>query len=136
MADTTPPQPVWTPYDPDGCIGDFGWLWLDGPTGHEWVLVYTGSDDPDCPEGVLLDLIGRQDDYGACESLTATRFAGTPYLPLSQPTAEPGKGDALEVSVRGPGGFLVAMAFGDQEGAAKVQAAVFAAMGMGRGGDG
>ena len=127
---------VWTPYNPDDCIGDFGWLWLDGPMGHEWVLVYTGTDDPDCPEGVLLDLIGRQDDYGACESSPAMRFAGTPYLSISQPTAKPGHSDALEVSVRGQGGFYTAMAFGDSTDAAETQAKVFAALGLLGGEDG
>lgn len=128
----TTPQPVWTPYDPDDCIGDFGWLWLDGPIGHEWVLIHTYGEE----DGLFVDLIGRMESDGTRASPSAHRYAGTPYLSLLQPTAEPGKGDALEVSVRGPGGFLVAMAFGDHEGAAKVQADVFAAMGMGRGGDG
>lgn len=138
MADTaTPdPQPVWTPYEPDDCIGDFGWLWLDGPMGHEWVLVYTGTDDPDCPEGVLLDLIGRQDDYGACESITASRFAGTPYLGLLQPTIEPGKCDSLEVAVRFAPGASVTNAFGNTARLEAVKAATFAAMGLGRVEDG
>ena len=141
MADTitptpTGPRPVWTPYNPDDVVGDFGWLWLDGPMGHEWVLVQTVDDDLDCAEGVLVDMIGRMDGEGVRDSYAALSYAGTPYLPLSHPTVEPGKCDALEVAIRFAPGASATNAFGHSDRLEAVRDATLAAMGMGRGDDG
>ena len=124
-------ETVWTPYDPDDCIGDFGWLWLDGPMGHEWVLVHTYGEE----DGLLVDLIGRMESDGTRDSPSAHRYAGTPYLSLSQPTVEPGKCDALEVAIRFAPGASATHAFGHSARLEEVKAATFAAMGLGRGED-
>lgn len=92
---------VWSKYRPDEVVGEWGFLWLDGPAGDEWVLVYTvEDDDPDNPEGILVDLVGRADRYGVCDSVAAKQFAGVPYLPMLAPGVVPGEVDMLEVAVR------------------------------------
>ena len=127
-------QPIWTPYDPDDCIGQFGWLWLDGPTGHEWVLIFT-TNDGDEENELSIDVIGRMDLDGTRDSLWADDHRGTPYLPCSAPTAEPGKCDALEVAIRFAPGASATHAFGHSDRLEAVKTAVFAAMGVGRGED-
>lgn len=141
MPDTIPiptvPNPVWTPYTPEDCIGDFGWLWLDGPMGFEWVLVQTVHDDedPEWSDGIIIDAIGRADASGTRECWAAASFAGTPYLPCTAPTVEPGKSDALEVAIRFAPGASATHAFGHSDRLEDVKAATFAAMGIGRGKD-
>ena len=125
-------ETVWTPYDPDDCIGDFGWLWLDGPMGFEWVLVHTFGEE----DGVFVDLIGRMEADGTRDSLSGYRYAGTPYLACIAPTVEPGKCDAFEVAIRFAPGASATHAFGHSDRLEAVKAATFAAMSLGRGGDG
>ena len=125
-------ETVWTPYTPDDCIGDFGWLWLAGPMGHEWVLIHTAEDE----DGIYTDLIGRMDGDGTRDSAPAELHFGTPYLPLPKPTAEPGECDAFEVAIRFAPGASATHAFGHSGRLEAVKAATFAAMGMGRGEDG
>jgi len=127
------PDPIWTPYDPDTVIGDFSWLWLDdGPMGSEWVMIFTVEDDPDCADGVLVDMIGQWDDKGERECVPAARFAGRPYLPCLAPACEPDVSDALSVTVQWAPGASATHTFGDPVGAKRALDAVTAAMALGR----
>ena len=128
-------ETVWTPYAPEDCIGDFGWLWLDGPMGFEWVLIVT-TDGDDEENEIIIDLIGRMDREGSRDTLGADDHRGTPYLSCNAPTVEPGKCDALEVAIRFAPGASATHAFGHSDRLEAVKAATFAAMGLGRGEDG
>ena len=123
MPDTTT-SPIWTPYDPDDAIGDFGWLWLDGPIGHEWVLVHTFGEE----DGLFVDLIGRMEADGTRESRSGYHYAGTPYLPCIAPGAVPGECDAFEVAIRFAPGRSATHAFGHGYQLEAVKDATFAAM--------
>ena len=132
MTDTpATPQPVWTPYSPEDVVGEFGWLWIDGPMGHEWVLVMT-TDGDDEEHDIIIDLIGRMDGDGMRDTLAAEDYAGTPYLSLSQPTVEPGISDAVVVAVRlGRGGLAVSAHAPPGDRADAIALAVFAALRLG-----
>ena len=119
-------KPVWTPYSPDDCIGDFGWLWDSDAA--EWLLCATVEPDGKDADLVLVFLSRT----GIGEDFTADPedWRGDPYLSCTAPTAKPGHSDALEVSVRGQGGFYTAMSFGDSTDAAETGAKVFAALGL------
>jgi hypothetical protein len=55
-----------------------------------------------------------------------------PYLSALKPACEPGKSDALEVTIRLASGASAAHSFGDPAAAARVEAAVLQALAMGR----
>lgn len=123
-------MPIQTPYDPESVIEDFGWLWLtDGPMGPEWQLVQTIEDGLDGP--LMTWFVGYVDGHTS-DCYPAHYYRGKPYMPCSAPTAEPGRSDALEVSIRLPDGASVAHSFGDAAAAETVQKAVFAALALGR----
>ena len=131
---TTPATPVWVPFDPaDAAPGEFGWLWLDGPVGEEWVLIRIEEDEDE--DTLCCDLLGRMDLRGDRDALDAESLTGTPYLPLLQPTVVPGESDALEVAIRFGPGRSTTHAFGQSDRLAAVKDATFSAMSVGRGDD-
>ena len=86
--DTTPsvPQPVWTPYTPEDCIGDFGWIW--DSDSDEWLLCATVEPDGKDADLVLVFLSCTQvgEDYTA----DPDDWRGDPYLRCIAPTVVPG----------------------------------------------
>ena len=129
---TTFATPVWVPFEhADVAPGEFGWLWLDGPVGEEWVLIRIHESD----EGLYCDLLGRIDLRGYRDVLDAESLTGAPYLPMLQPTLVPGECDAFEVAIRFGPGSSATHAFGQSDRLAAVKDATFAAMSVGRGDD-
>ena len=90
---------ITTPYDPDDCVGTFGWLWMGEEPDGDWTLVVTFDDD-----GTLAVTGWSMDDAYAdtTPQYDADLFRGYPYLPLSAPACDPGAG--LLVTIHLPSG--------------------------------
>lgn len=118
--------PIHIPYDPDQQIGEFGWLWLtDGPMGPEWHLVQTIEEDGYDDSNLLIWFVGDGDGHTS-DCAPANRHKGAPYLPILSPSCEPGKADALEVTVRFDNGASAATAHGASDRTEAVREAVCA----------
>ncbi len=128
-------MPIHTPYDPEAAIGEFGWIWdTDTFEGGAWRLVWTIE-----PDGIDAELQIALADPGSLEAegpYDPEPWRGAPYLPCSAPAAEPGKADALEVSLRLPDGAWMSNAIGDPGTAQIAKAGVIAALRLGREGAG
>ena len=119
---------ICTEYNPETCIDDFGWIWdTESPMGPEWALVFTVESDLHDP----IDIVFLDDRYPPQE---ADPWRGRPYLSCPAPTAEPGKCDALDVTIRIENGATIGHAFGDgnPDLIASIRAALLKALETGR----
>ena len=105
---TTKGKPIWTPYNPDDCVGDFGWIW-DKDSG-EWLLCATV--EPDGFDADLVLVFPSRTQVSEDWHCDPDDWSGDPYISCSAPTIAPGECDGLEVVIRFGGGASATHAIG------------------------
>ena len=87
-----------TPYDPDQCQGEFGWMWRGSdPATRGWELVFTYPQEFDGDDPVLR-VISNEVKGASAWGHHADDYAGRPYLSCPPPACEPSA--ALLVTMR------------------------------------
>ena len=114
-----------SPYDPDDCIKDFGWLWTDiDGAGKRWNLVATRylRDDED---PVIRFIQPGEESLGDFEE-AAEAYRGRPYLPCDTPACGPQ--DALLITLHTDPGAPMQIAWREGRDVAPILDDVLAAL--------
>lgn len=126
MSDTTRTAgAIDVPYDPESCIGDFGWIWLATSMGEEWVLCRTIEDE----DGLVTEAWTSEATFDTHDCHAAEDLRGQPYLPIAAPACVPGSG--FEAQVHLPGGGVMRYGLDGSEDAAATRERVLAALRIG-----
>lgn len=128
MSDTTRTTgAIDVPYDPDRCIGDFGWIWMTTTLGEEWLICRTVEDDDD--GALLTEVWGPDATSDTHDAHAAEELRGTPYLPMAAPACTPGAG--FEAQVHLAGGGVIRYGLDASEDATATRERVLAALQIG-----
>lgn len=122
-----PPLSIATPYSPDNCHDEFGWLWMrwHKDEAPDWHLVSTHLPDGIDAEPVIVFHSASGEEHVDVDA--ADTWAGSPYLPLSAPPCSAQAG--AMVIVRLPNGASISFTHEDRdEGAKAMTEAAMAAM--------
>jgi len=96
MADA-PWKAISTPYNPDDCLGSYGWLWRHEFKGEasEWHLVSTCLPDGIDAEPSIIFYDAKDEEPRDVD--LADTWAGSPYIPLNAPACGPHSGALVVV---------------------------------------